>query len=63
MPCSRVGATRRAAEALGLGEVTGRVAPGFRADLVLVGGDPLKDLDASQRVRTVVSAGHRHERE
>ncbi|MFT9472052.1 amidohydrolase family protein [Streptomyces sp. Mo3] len=56
-------ATRRAAEALGLGGVTGRVAPGFRADLVLVDGDPLKDLDALQRVRTVVSAGRRHEQD
>lgn len=56
-------ATRRAAEALGLGEVTGRIAPGLRADLVLVDGDPLKDLDALRRVRTVVSAGRRHEQE
>lgn len=56
-------ATRRAAEALGLGEVTGRVAPGFRADLLHVDGDPLQDLEALRRVRAVISAGHRHERE
>ncbi|WP_369214973.1 amidohydrolase family protein [Streptomyces flavofungini] len=50
-------ATRRGAEALGLGAVTGRIAPGFRADLLLVDGDPLADLEAVRRVRTVVSAG------
>ncbi|UTO67838.1 amidohydrolase family protein [Streptomyces rapamycinicus NRRL 5491] len=51
-------ATRRAAEALGLGGVTGRVAPGFRADLLLVDGDPLRDLEALQRVRSVISVGN-----
>jgi imidazolonepropionase-like amidohydrolase len=50
-------ATRRTAEALGLGDVTGRVAAGFRADLLLIDGDPLQDLDALQRVRTVVAGG------
>lgn len=51
-------ATRRAADALGLGGVTGRVAPGFRADLLLVDGDPLQDLEALKRARTVIAAGH-----
>ena len=33
-------ATVTAAECLGLGEVTGRVAPGYAADLIAVAGDP-----------------------
>ncbi|MGW2685699.1 amidohydrolase family protein [Streptomyces sp. NPDC001414] len=54
-------ATRLAAEALGLGETTGRIAPGFRADLLVVDGDPLSDLTALSQVRTVVAAGRVHE--
>ncbi|MEU4200822.1 amidohydrolase family protein [Streptomyces sp. NPDC026294] len=56
-------ATRRAAEALGLGEVTGRIAPDFQADLLLVDGDPLQGLEALQRVRTVIAAGKSYEQE
>ena len=37
-----VASTRTAAEALGLGEHVGRVAPGRLADLVVVDGDPLE---------------------
>ncbi|MFB9465849.1 amidohydrolase family protein [Streptomyces cinereospinus] len=54
-------ATADAADALGLGETTGRIAPGFRADLLVIDGDPLADLTALQAVRTVVTAGQRHE--
>lgn len=54
-------ATVDAATALGLGEVTGRIAPGLRADLLLVDGDPLADLDALKAVRAVVAAGRRYE--
>ncbi|MFI1761950.1 amidohydrolase family protein [Streptomyces sp. NPDC020800] len=54
-------ATSRAAEALGLGDVTGKVAPGFRADLLLVDGDPLADLSALSGVRAVFASGLRHE--
>ncbi|MEV5983254.1 amidohydrolase family protein [Streptomyces sp. NPDC052114] len=50
-------ATRRSAEALGLGASTGRIAPGLRADLLLVDGDPLADLDALGRLSGVVAAG------
>ncbi|MBV9024168.1 MAG: amidohydrolase family protein [Streptomycetaceae bacterium] len=54
-------ATADAASALGLGETTGRIAPGFRADLLVIDGDPLEDLDALKAVRMVVAAGLRHE--
>ncbi|MEV5468058.1 amidohydrolase family protein [Streptomyces griseoincarnatus] len=54
-------ATADAADALGLGETTGRIAPGFRADLLMIDGDPLEDLTALKAVRTVVAAGQRHE--
>ncbi|MFF7262240.1 amidohydrolase family protein [Streptomyces sp. NPDC008159] len=54
-------ATADAADALGLGEATGRIAPGFRADLLVIDGDPLEDLTALKAVQTVVAAGRRHE--
>ncbi|MGP3948500.1 amidohydrolase family protein [Streptomyces sp. 7N604] len=54
-------ATADAARALGLGGTTGRIAPGLKADLLLVDGDPLADLGALKAVRAVFAAGHRHE--
>lgn len=53
-------ATLDAAEALRLGEHTGRLAPGYRADLVVVGGDPVEDLDAVRDIRLVLAAGRPH---
>ena len=49
-------ATSTSAERLGLGD-RGRVAPGLRADLIVVEGDPTVELSALQRVRLVVAAG------
>ncbi len=37
-------ATTNGAEVLGMGEVVGQIAPGFRAELMLVDGDPLVDI-------------------
>ncbi|KMS74410.1 amidohydrolase [Streptomyces viridochromogenes] len=54
-------ATADAADALGLGETTGRIAPGFRADLLVIEGDPLDDLDALRTIRAVVAAGRHHD--
>ncbi|MFE7278676.1 amidohydrolase family protein [Streptomyces sp. NPDC057623] len=54
-------ATADAADALGLGETTGRIAPGLRADLLVVEGDPLEDLDALGAIRAVVAAGRHHD--
>lgn len=54
-------ATTRAAAALGLGDVTGKVAPGYRADLLLVDGDPLVDLSTLSGVQAVFASGLRRE--
>lgn len=50
-------ATTNAAQALGLSDSLGRIAPGMRADLVAVEGDPLEDVTAFQRVKFVLSRG------
>lgn len=49
-------ATCRSAELLGLSD-RGVVAPGRRADLVAVEGDPTQDLAALERVRFVMAGG------
>jgi imidazolonepropionase-like amidohydrolase len=49
--------TSVAARAVGLGERTGRLAPGLAADLLAVGGDPLADIAALRDVRLVVAQG------
>jgi imidazolonepropionase-like amidohydrolase len=52
-------ATSVAAEACGIAERKGRLAPGMDADMFAVGGDPLVDLNALDDVRTVFRAGVR----
>jgi hypothetical protein len=46
-----------AASALGLGLQVGRIAPGAAADIVLVDGDPLLDINAAMKVVGVVRNG------
>ncbi|MEU9885393.1 amidohydrolase family protein [Sphaerisporangium sp. NPDC051011] len=53
-------ATSDAAEALGIGAETGRVADGLRADLLVVDGDPLAGVEALRRPRLVVKGGVAH---
>ncbi len=49
--------TSGSAAALGIGDRVGRLAPGFVADVLVVDGDPLDDLDALRRVRLVLAGG------
>ena len=50
-------ATTRAADALGIADVTGSITPGLSADLVALDGDPLADVDAYARPIAVVARG------
>ena len=49
--------TSRGAERLGLGKITGRIAPGFEADVVFLNQDPLRQISNVRDVHTVVSNG------
>jgi imidazolonepropionase-like amidohydrolase len=53
-------ATTEAAAALGLGAVTGRLAPGYDADLIVVDGDPVADIAALSRLRRVIARGREY---
>jgi imidazolonepropionase-like amidohydrolase len=53
-------ATSLSAESLGLGQEIGRVAPGYRADLVAFDGDPRADPQAFMRVSFVMKDGVVH---
>jgi len=53
-------ATTEAAAVLGVGGVTGRLAPGYDADLIVVDGDPLADIAALGRLRRVVARGREY---
>lgn len=52
-------ATGNAAAALGLDKITGALLPGYSADLLVVDGDPLADLQALRRVLMVMAGGVR----
>ncbi|MFD7204344.1 amidohydrolase family protein [Streptomyces sp. NPDC059893] len=53
-------ATTEAAGALGLGDTTGQLTLGYSADLLVVEGDPLTDLDSLKSVNAVIAAGRHH---
>ena len=50
-------ATRKPAEWLGLGDSVGTIEPGKVADLVLLDGDPLADINHTRRISAVVLRG------
>ena len=54
-------ATRNAAEAFGWGDDAGTLEPGKRADLVVLGADPLDDSRNTRRIEAVYVAGRRLE--
>ena len=53
-------ATTRAAAVLGQDQRIGRLAPGYRADLLITDRDPLTDLRALRTVRSVIAGGREH---
>jgi len=52
-----VSANSLAAEALGMANQIGSVAPGLEADIIAIDGDPLKDITAVRRVVFVMKGG------
>lgn len=56
-PAALAAATSGAADALGLGGVTGRIRAGLAADLLAVEGDPTADITLLSEVRGVVRMG------
>lgn len=50
-------ATMEAAAFMRLGEVRGRISEGYRADLVLLGANPLEDIAATRAIEAVVFGG------
>ena len=54
-----VAGTSGAAEAIAVGETVGRLAPGRDADILVVPGDPVADLDVLGRPLDVFLAGRR----
>jgi len=52
-----VSANSMGAEALGMAEQIGSIAPGLEADIIALDGDPLKDITAVRRVVFVMKGG------
>jgi imidazolonepropionase-like amidohydrolase len=50
-------ATSEAAGAMGLDDRLGRVEPGYYADLVVLGSDPLEDIEAVDEIELVMKKG------
>jgi imidazolonepropionase-like amidohydrolase len=52
-----VSANSLAAEAIGMSDRIGALAPGYEADIIAVDGDPTKDITAVRRVVFVMRGG------
>jgi imidazolonepropionase-like amidohydrolase len=52
-----VSANSMGAEALGMADRIGAIAPGLEADIIAIDGDPLKDISAVRRVVFVMKGG------
>ena len=52
-----ISANSLGAEALGMGDQIGSIAPGFEADIIALDGDPIKDITAVRRVVFVMKSG------
>ena len=52
-----ISANSLGAEAMGLGNLIGSIAPGLQADIIALDGDPLKDITAVRRVVFVMRGG------
>jgi imidazolonepropionase-like amidohydrolase len=52
-----VSANSLGAEALGMGDQIGSIAPGLQADIIALDGDPLRDITAVRRVVFVMKGG------
>ena len=52
-----VSATGLGAEALGMADRIGAIAPGLEADIIAMDGDPLRDITAARRVVFVMKGG------
>jgi imidazolonepropionase-like amidohydrolase len=52
-----VSANSLGAEALGMADQIGAIAPGLQADIIALAGDPLKDITAVRRVVFVMKGG------
>lgn len=52
-----VSANSLGAEALGMGNEFGSIAPGLQADIIALDGDPLRDITAVRRVAFVMKGG------
>jgi imidazolonepropionase-like amidohydrolase len=50
-------ATSRAAECLGISNRTGSIRRGYEADLIVVEGDPLRNIEALKKVMLVINDG------
>lgn len=53
-------ATESAAHACGLSNITGKIQPGFSADLAAFAGNPLEDITAFSQPRFVMASGREH---